>query len=183
MSLYDIVKDKNVKPNSLEELDKKWVFIGRNQKFSWLLSELSDKNRYELTDEKYWELCREGYQSSELGHLNYMGYDDILFLLQGGWDFKDGDKYFMTNSEREYLKELPEMVTIYRGVMVQTNKDTNNQLKLNERNIGFSWTLDKQKGEWFGNRFSSLGDCYLLETKVETRLIMYYLNDIFDNCK
>ena len=69
-------------------------------------------------------------------------------------------------------------MTIYRGVMVQTNKDTNNQLKLNERNIGFSWTLDKQKGEWFGNRFSSLGDCYLLETKVETRLIMYYLNDM-----
>ena len=51
----------------------------------------------------------------------------------------------MTEDERKVLSNLPDFITIYRGYTPGKNKQ------------GISWTLDKDKANWFANRFSSNG--------------------------
>ena len=40
--------------------------------------------------------------------------------------------------------------------------------------MGFSWTLDKEKGEWFGSRFFEGG--WLIEGMVDKKDIISYFN-------
>ena len=177
MSLYDVInKDKNIEPYSYEEFSRKLMIMGRNQRFSWLLSNVME---YDLTDKQYWDSVRMGYQGSELGHLHYMDFEDIMFLLTGMFgDYKNGVKFFMDQEEQEFLKNLDDEVSIYRGVYV----DEDQELELVDKRIGISWSLDKEKGEWFGNRFqSSKRTGYLLETKIEKRFILFYINDMKEN--
>ena len=50
MSLYDVInKDKNIEPYSYEEFSRKLMIMGRNQRFSWLLSNVME---YDLTDKQ-----------------------------------------------------------------------------------------------------------------------------------
>jgi hypothetical protein len=51
------------------------------------------------------------------------------------------EKWLMTKKEVAYLKNLPETVPVYRGC------------PLNKVN-GMSWSTDKDKATWFGNRFN-----------------------------
>ena len=53
--------------------------------------------------------------------------------------------HFMSEADRKVYDELPDMVTIYRGVDVGGNPD------------GLSWTLDKERAEWFARRFHGYG--------------------------
>ena len=177
MSLYDMInQDKNIEPYSVEEFETKMNLMGRNQRFSWLLSNVME---YGLTDKQYWESVRMGYQGSELGHLNYMDFEDIMFLLTGMFgDYNNGDKFFMNKEEKEYLKNLDDEVSIYRGVYVEEDQE----LELVDKRIGISWSLDKEKGEWFGKRFQgSKRTGYLLETKIDKRFILFYINDMKEN--
>jgi len=65
--------------------------------------------------------------------------------------FRQSDKaYLMTEGERKRLSELGETVTVYRGVT-----------PYNARNVkALSWTLDKNKAEWFAHRFGEQGTVY-----------------------
>jgi hypothetical protein len=58
----------------------------------------------------------------------------------------------MNEEDDQFLRSLPEEVTIYRGC----------QEGLNEN--GLSWTLDKSKAEFFANRFGKKG--IILERKI-----------------
>ena len=58
--------------------------------------------------------------------------------------FQEADKsYLMSKREQKKFNELPDKVTIYRGV--------NNP----EYQYGCSWTLDKRIAIWFANRYES----------------------------
>lgn len=60
--------------------------------------------------------------------------------------FKRADKTkLMDEDDRKVYEELPDMVTIYRGVTSYNKKATK----------AFSWTLDRKVAEWFANRFDT----------------------------
>jgi hypothetical protein len=50
----------------------------------------------------------------------------------------------MTSTEREYLENLPEQITIYRGM---TEKE------FSQNNFGVSWSLKKEVAEFFAYRY------------------------------
>lgn len=96
--------------------------------------------------------------------------------------FKSADKiYLMDTNELQQYAELPDTVTIYRGV--KSNRP-NKVLQL-------SWTLDPDKAEWFAKRFDEDGVVYeatidkknilaLFSRRGESEIIvdLDYLNDL-----
>ena len=167
----------NKKNKGSEELDEVLVKMDRNRKFSWLSMNI---HKYDIIEEEYWEHIRCGYQSCELGVMNHMDKEDVMITLSGGDSDFTHSEMMMNEKEMKKLKSLDDEVTIYRGI------STEDDLSLNEYDLGISWTLSKKKGEWFGNRFPD--NKYLLETNVEKRLILCYFNNmeedeiIIDSC-
>lgn len=84
----------------------------------------------------------------------------------------------MDEDELAYFQNLPEVLTVYRGVSPGR-----------ERN-GLSWTDDREKAEWFKSRFEREGKRgELLKAKINKRSILAYFNsrnekelvvDVFD---
>ena len=80
------------------------------------------------------------------------------------WFEKANKTYLMDKKERKILEELPEKVTIYRGIRDE------------EYMKGFSWTLSKNKGIWFAKRFDT-DNQILLETVIDKKDILCYTNE------
>ena len=77
----------------------------------------------------------------------------------------------MNKEDYKHWEELPEQVHIYRGVSI------------GHEEYGLSWTDDKDKAEWFMNRFNKKDEVgniskrgYLLEAIVPKELIIAYFN-------
>lgn len=66
-------------------------------------------------------------------------------------------------SKLGYVSDLSGVVTIYRGVGSEKYRD------------GISWTLDREKAEWFATRFTEDGIVY--SAKVKSNDILYYISD------
>lgn len=66
-------------------------------------------------------------------------------------------------SKLGYVSDLSGVVTIYRGVGSEKYRD------------GISWTLDREKAEWFATRFTEDGVVY--SAKVKSNDILYYISD------
>lgn len=79
--------------------------------------------------------------------------------------FKKADPHdLMLESELQQYEELDEVVTVYRGVTSH-----------NAKNIkALSWTLDREKAEWFANRFNEDGTVY--EAEIEKTHIFALFN-------
>ncbi len=79
--------------------------------------------------------------------------------------FKKADpEHLMTPEERKQLDELDDTVTVYRGLTSH-----------NEYNVfALSWTLDKEKAEWFAHRFNENGKVY--QAKIEKKNILALFN-------
>ena len=58
------------------------------------------------------------------------------------WFKKADKKFLMDDKESKALVSFPEIITVYRGVCAKQYRE------------GLSWTLDKDKAEWFAKRFS-----------------------------
>ena len=56
----------------------------------------------------------------------------------------------MDKEELQVYEELPDLVTVYRGVTPYNAK----------RVKGLSWTLDRDTAEWFAHRYRSHGQVY-----------------------
>ena len=82
----------------------------------------------------YWELVRSVWIDSE----NVVRHDEEWFWL---WNGKRRCKsYAMTAEDRKAFKQLPNELTIYRGIREAGNR------------YGLSWTLDRDKAVWFARR-------------------------------
>lgn len=83
--------------------------------------------------------------------------------------FEDADKsVLMSKEDYAYYKKLPQVVTIYRGVSQHGTY------------YGMSWTDDREKAEWFRNRFNGYTEddtTYLLTANVSKDDILAYFND------
>lgn len=66
-------------------------------------------------------------------------------------------------SKLNYVSNLSGVVSIYRGVDSEKYRD------------GISWTLDREKAEWFATRFTEDGIIY--SAKVKSKDILYYISD------
>jgi len=110
------------------------------------LSELLDQHEPENPD----ELIREAWIDSENIH---QGFDTWYNLIESYG-------VAMTEEDAEVYKNLPDQVTVYRGCS-----------PLNEE--GFSWSLDKEKAQWFATRFSRNNSKVLEVTVPKSEVIAY----------
>jgi hypothetical protein len=91
-----------------------------------------------LKDKLYWFALGDAYTSSD----NLYCYKaDVKQAFTCDEVERD---YLMNKSERQYLKNLPEQITIYRGM-------TENELK--QKSFGCSWTLKKEVADYFANTY------------------------------
>jgi hypothetical protein len=109
-----------------------------------------------MKDKEYWELLADAWVDSENLWQNLPQWKKLLKSTRKGREF------FMTPEEREFLKKLPDTVTVYRGYQPGKNKS------------GLSYTLDEKKAEWFANRFTKTGEVHVRTVKREK--IFAYLN-------
>lgn len=80
--------------------------------------------------------------------------------------FKESDReVLMTLEERIRLSELADKLTIYRGVTT-----------FNAKNIkALSWTVDRQKAEWFAHRYGESGTVYKTEID-KAKVLAYFIH-------
>ena len=93
----------------------------------------------ELSDAKYWSLLASVWTDTENGWQNLPTWRALF------WSKRPGRENLMDADERFTLANLPEIVEIYRGCVNGINED------------GISWTLNRDKAEFFANRFSKGG--------------------------
>lgn len=78
--------------------------------------------------------------------------------------FKDADKaYLMTTDECQWLAQLDDSVTVYRGVTPYNAKNVK----------ALSWTTDKEKAEWFAHRFGENGTVYKAQINKQNILAFF----------
>lgn len=93
--------------------------------------------------------------------LEEMPNDDVnVSVSQAVRWFRSADKKFLMNdSEYQAYQNLPDILTVYRGVTPGHNPD------------GLSWTSDIEKAQWFANRF---GSGYLLKGTARKKDVLAY---------
>ena len=135
---------------------------------------------YDIDDiEDRYTLLEHGWSLCELPK-HSMSHVTLMNILKN-----DGDEYhhMMNEEEKKTLNELPKIVKVYRGVLVPYYKTpiTDSNCHGDHLDRGISWTINKDKGLWFGKRYKSLKTFkdwtpYLLESEIEKRYIYCYLN-------
>ena len=146
-----------------ENWDAVYMLLSKPYRLSWL-----EENYDLITDEKaYYEFLKDAYVDSEFPMSGFYEYEDLLKLF---WH-KNYPKLMMDKDELAFYNQLPNELTIWRGIRVED--------ELDEENIGFSFTLDKEKAEWFAKRFSQdgRGTPMLIEAKVKKdKILSVFLN-------
>jgi len=94
-----------------------------------------------LEDGEYWELLGSVWTDSENIWQNYEVWRDLLT------ESREDRERMMSEEERAELAALPSEFTIYRGAPRTEEFDI----------PGLSWTLDRQRGEWFAHRSIRFG--------------------------
>lgn len=93
----------------------------------------------DLPDDKYWSLLASIWTDTENGWQNLDTWR-ALFASE-----RPGRGHLMDVDEHSTLRNLPDTVEIYRGCEKGVNED------------GISWTLNRDKAEFFANRFTKQG--------------------------
>lgn len=124
--------------------------------------------RHLCSDKEYWEILSAVYTLKNTIS-DYLSEWLILFR-----DSRPGKEYFMNEEEREFFKKLPERLTIYRGCFIN-KKYKYRDLPSNEG--GISYTLSKEKAEWYAKRFIALGGkAFIIKKTVNKSDCFAYLN-------
>jgi hypothetical protein len=93
----------------------------------------------DLPDDKYWSLLASIWTDTENGWQNLPTWRALF------WSKRPGRSHLMDADEHSTLQNLPDTVEIYRGCEKGVNED------------GISWTLNRDKAEFFANRFTKQG--------------------------
>lgn len=131
---YKMIKERIQKAIDAEQWAKIPFMYERPYRVN-VFSEYKDM----YTPKQYWQLLSEVYIDTENLNQNIKLWYDLLFSE----DIPEKSRYFMNTGERLALKELPEVLTIYRGC--------------SDKHTGYSWTLDRETAKWFANRFNKAG--------------------------
>lgn len=123
--------------------------------------------------ERVFMFLRPQYRLTLFKYTNqYMSPEDFKEVLLFSWIMVEHPLSDVNVTKREmiswfkkvgYISNLSGVVTIYRGVDSEKYRD------------GISWTLDREKAEWFATRFTEDGIIY--SAKVKSKDILYYISD------
>lgn len=109
-----------------------------------------------LQDEIYWELLSDVWSNSENIWQNLKEWKKLLSSE------RKGKGAFMDKDERKIYNALPDTVIAYRGYLPGKNIN------------GISYTISKEKAEWFANRWNKKGK--VLTMRVPRKKVFAYLN-------
>lgn len=93
-----------------------------------------------VTVKEFWPLFNEVWCDSENLYQN-------LELLDGWLAFPVGSELFTTEEDRPALDALPDEITVFRGWVQDRGEE-----------MGYSWTTDQAKAEWFAVRLMQDGE-------------------------
>ena len=88
-----------------------------------------------MSDEQYWDLLSECWIDSENIRENPTVWQGLLRSK------RPGRENMMSYADRELLVRFPESIEVFQG-------------HTDERDDGWSWTIDRSKAEWFARRFA-----------------------------
>jgi len=117
---------------------------------AWCLDE-----RNKLSKKKYWEIIRWLWTDTENV---YEHFNEWLALLLD-FDTKEVRK-MMDKEDKKTFDSLPDEFTVYRG----------------GEHEHMSWTLSKEKAEWFRDRYEGLRECKLFEKRIKKDEVLSYIN-------
>lgn len=112
--------------------------------------------KHQLTDEDYWKLLSSIWTDTENSHQD-LGTWKNLFKSK-----RNQRHNLMTEEELKTMESLDDTVTIFRGCVENLNED------------GLSWTLDRERAEWFANRFDQKG--IVIEKAIGKEKIVAYFS-------
>lgn len=115
--------------------------------------------KVELTDAEYWDLV--GYVWTDSENI-WQNLDEWETLWSS--DRPGREQHVMDDEEREFLANLPDLVTAYRGAVLETNED------------GMSYSLDFDRAAWFAKRFNRDNDPVVIEVTVPRDDILAYFD-------
>ncbi len=119
-----------------------------------------------MLDRQYWELLSLLHTGVET--FNDKDNPNIFQWWQEKYTAdRSNREYIMTEEERKVFNALPDKITVFRGLRVEE--------ELYEP-LGFSWTLDKKKAEWFAQRFWE-GTPIVIEAIVDKSNCIGYLTE------
>lgn len=108
-----------------------------------------------LSKEKYWEVVRWLWTDTENIYEHFVAWMALIL----DHDTKD-IRLMMDKEDRETFDSLPDEFTVYRGSDYEH----------------MSWTLSKEKAEWFRDRYEGLRDCKLFEKRIKKDEVLAYIN-------
>lgn len=108
-----------------------------------------------LSKEKYWEVVRWLWTDTENVYEHFVPWMALIL----DHDAKD-IRLMMDKEDRETFDHLPDEFYVYRG----------------GEHEHMSWTLSKQKAEWFRDRYEGLRDCKLFEKSIKKDEVLAYIN-------
>jgi len=112
-----------------------------------------------MTNSQYWYGLRIAYtDSDDLYPYSHMVKDCFYSNRQCRHNF-------MNNEEREYLQELPDRITIYRGMTVDEQ---------HSRRYGVSWSLSRDVAEFFATKYARNHATENLQKVVHTLTVPKY---------
>jgi hypothetical protein len=112
----------------------------------------------EIADADYWKIIGDIWTDTENAYANLNEWEELF-----GSNRSERNN-MMNKEEIAELNSMPETLTIYRGCLHGLNED------------GVSWTTDRDRAEWFANRFGSKGlePCVLQQEIRKDEVIAYF---------
>ena len=132
----------------------------------------------EVSDRDYWSNLAEIYCTKEVIHSNLDEWEMILS------DPLKGRIHGMTKDERKKLREMPNRITVYRGINLPeplpkdgwklfTLLSCDEDRQLSDYLV-LLWTTSLKRAKWFANRFQR-GNPVILEGEVKKSFVLWYL--------
>ena len=119
---------------------KVFMLLPKPYRLTWL-----QNNKHLFEDKvKYYEFLKDAWTQAEFPMQAYYSNEEALIEF---YHF-DQPQLMMNEEERDLMENLPQQVTIYRGIRVVD--------ELDEENLGLSYTLSREKAEWFAKRFANV---------------------------
>lgn len=113
-----------------------------------------------LDDKDFGEIFRYVWTATECPH-----FDINISVAELKKMFKKANKkYLMEKDEIKKIENMPEEITIYRGITSDTYYKA------------LSWTLDENKAIWFSNRFNTNGNVFRAKIKKQD-VLAYFGNE------
>ena len=147
---------RNLYENIFNKAEDVFSVFNRIRK-QYKLTFLRDTKQY-LSSKDFANLFREAWITSENPN------DDVNVKIRTlvSWYKNSNKKYLMEEDDFNVYNNLEDEFTIYRGVGINRNPK------------GLSWTMNKEKAQWFANRFGIGG--YIETAKINKKDVLAYFN-------